>query len=118
MASCNVCGESYYEEYGIEFFYKIGWTRTSEWYWEQIYKVKHPNLHNDDPTGAALEKLVLEKAGWKQGGYLCDTCFAKMKSQTSYSGGDIPYNAICDAAGRVWEKLYGKWPASLKKSIK
>jgi hypothetical protein len=116
MASCHICGNSYYEEHGIEFYSgSVRHVPTSVWFWERVFSKTHVS-----ETGGALEGLIREKMdAWRVGAYICDDCHDELMADCRY---DLPkdnetlrHRLVSEAAGKAWQNLYGHWPAGIRK---
>ncbi len=115
MANCQICGNAYYEEHGIEFYSgSVRHVPTSVWFWGQILSKTRVN-----ESGGGLEQLIQQKLqAWRVGAYICDDCHEHLMADCVY---DLPrdnetqrHALVAAAAGKAWQNRYGRWPAGIK----
>jgi len=60
MADCGICGNSLYEEHGIEFYNSARFVITSDWFWEQKFATKCKSHHEKDASGGFINEYIYQ----------------------------------------------------------
>lgn len=125
MATCDVCNTS------------INWTdgyvlatkdvATSPSYWDYAFRNQWSYTHGIDETGDTVSMLAMQQAAQSDGWLICESCsclfqfdrasakqYAKRQSAKPPGVGPCDVQRVALAAGQAWQKLYGKWPASIE----
>jgi hypothetical protein len=96
-------------------------------YWEVVFSGQWAYVHNMDPQGAIIGKLVEQQAKISSTWGLCESCCQKLPIDQAQArayavahtipipgAGPADTSRAAAAASAAWRKLYGSFPESIK----
>ncbi len=126
MPVCDICSKNI--NWSDGYVLSTSQVATSEAYWEFAFTHQWSYTHSMDPDGDTVAMLTQQQAGQSSGWLICESCsklfsfdrqiareHAKRRSSNPPGSGPASVQKVALAAANVWNKLYGKWPSSVKK---
>jgi hypothetical protein len=127
MPVCDICNADIRWEDG--YVLTTQQVAANEAYWEAAFKGPWSYTHSMDPAGETLAILVQQQASQSSGWLACEECsqlftfdrsaaksFAEGQVTVPPGSGPASVADVALAAANVWNKLYGEWPSSIKRS--
>jgi hypothetical protein len=121
MAACDICGKDINWEDG--YILTTRQVTTSDGYWQHTLNKLSVMDANGDTLAASVKQIAGQSSGW----LTCEACsalftfdrvvakkYAAQKQGNPPEAGSTNAEAAAQTAAKVWKKLFGKWPSSIK----
>lgn len=121
MAVCDICGKNINWEDG--YILTTGQVTTSEAYWQHTLNKLAVMDTNGDTLAASVKQIAGQSSGW----LTCEACsalfifdrsvakkYAAQKQGNPPEAGPTNAESAALIAAKVWKKLFGKWPSSIR----